>query len=225
MAVEAFTVFAANYGTLRAAEADFDEVREEYLTAGLLDSYDAAVVTRTGPGKVSIVVKHEPPGRRPAWRGLGTGLAGGVLVALFPAVGIGTGLLLGEAGAPVSAPWPVRSAPGWGASLKELGELLDEGPSGLVVAASHLDDRVRSAITRPGPRRPYPGRRPRWPRRRLRPEPRSGSPRVFSHRVTGRRRPGQAAHGRRAQRGGVSGGQVQPARRPLLTVSPCSHSA
>ena len=33
-----------------------------------------------------------------AWRGLGIGLVGGALVALFPAVGIGAGLLLGGAG-------------------------------------------------------------------------------------------------------------------------------
>ena len=32
--------------------------------------------------------------RRGAWRGLGIGLVGGALVALFPAVGLGTGLLL-----------------------------------------------------------------------------------------------------------------------------------
>src|ERR1700759_4742572 len=98
MAADTFVVFAASYDTLGAAEADYHAVRELYQTSGLIHTYDPAVITRDDAGKVSIVAKHEQPTRRGAWRGLGIGLVGGALVALFPAVRIGAGLLLGAAG-------------------------------------------------------------------------------------------------------------------------------
>ena len=98
MAMDTLIVFAARYDTLGAAEADYTAVRDFYLESGLIDTYDAAVLTRDEAGKVKIVEKHEQPTRRGAWRGLGIGLAGGALVALFPAVGLGAGLLLGGAG-------------------------------------------------------------------------------------------------------------------------------
>jgi uncharacterized membrane protein len=75
--MDTFVVFAASYDTLGAAEADYHAVRELYLASGLIDTYDAAVITRDDAGKVSIVAKHEQPTRRGAWRGLGIGLAGG----------------------------------------------------------------------------------------------------------------------------------------------------
>ncbi len=92
MAADTFIVLAASYDTLGAAEADYHTVRDFYLTSGLLDTYDAAVITKDDDAKVRIVVKHEQPTRQGAWRGLGIGLVGGALVALFPAVGIGAGL-------------------------------------------------------------------------------------------------------------------------------------
>ena len=46
-----FTVFAASYDALGAAEADFQAVHEFYMVAGLLDTYDAAVFVRpAAPG-------------------------------------------------------------------------------------------------------------------------------------------------------------------------------
>jgi uncharacterized membrane protein len=150
MAVETFIVFAASYDTLGAAEADYHAVHDLYLTSGLLDTYDAAVITKDEPGKVRIVVKHEQPTRQGAWHGLGIGLVGGALVALFPAVGIGAGLLLGAAGgAGLGALAGHVSAGLKRADLKDLGELLDEGHSGLVVvAASDLGDRVEHVMKR-----------------------------------------------------------------------------
>jgi uncharacterized membrane protein len=150
MAMDTFIVLAASYDTLGAAEADYHAVRDFYLTSGLLDTYDAAVITRDDRGKVTIVVKHEQPTRQGAWRGLGIGLVGGALVALFPAVGIGAGLLLGGAGgAGLGALAGHVTAGLKRADLKDLGELLDEGHSGLVVvAASDLGDRVERHIKR-----------------------------------------------------------------------------
>jgi uncharacterized membrane protein len=148
--MDTFIVFAASYDTLGAAEADYHAVRDFYLTSGLLDTYDAAVITRDDAGKVRIVLKHEQPTRQGAWRGLGIGLVGGALVALFPAVGLGAGLLLGATGgAGLGALAGHVSAGLKRADLKDLGELLDEGHSGLVVvAASDLGDRVEHAIRR-----------------------------------------------------------------------------
>src|SRR5580700_10579499 len=133
--MDTFVVFAASYDTLGAAEADYHAVSELYLGSGLIDTYDAAVITRDDAGKVSIVATHEQPTRRGAWRGLGIGLAGGALLALFPAIGLGAGA--GHVTASLRR-----------ADLKDLGELLDDGHSGLViVAASDLGDRVEQAIT------------------------------------------------------------------------------
>ena len=98
MAADTFVVFAASYDTLAKAEADYHAVRELYQASGLIDTYDAAVITRDDAGKVSIVAKHVTAGPRRA-------------------------------------------------DLKDLGEQLDDGHSGLVVvAASDLADRVGQAI-------------------------------------------------------------------------------
>src|SRR6266566_2778053 len=150
MAMDTFIVLAASYDTLGAAEADYHAVRDFYLTSGLLDTYDAAVITRDDDAKVRIVVKHEQPTPQGAWRGLGIGLVGGALVALFPAVGIGAGLLVGGAGgAGLGALAGHVTAGLRRADLKDLGELLDEGHSGLVVvAASDLGDRVQHVMKR-----------------------------------------------------------------------------
>jgi uncharacterized membrane protein len=96
------------------------------------------------------VDKHEQPTRRGAWRGLGIGLAGGALMALFPAVGLGAGLLLGGAGGASLGALAGHVTAGLShADLKELGELLDEGHSGLVVvAASDLGDRIERVLNR-----------------------------------------------------------------------------
>jgi uncharacterized membrane protein len=146
--MDTFIIFAASYDTLGAAEADYHAVREFYATSGLIDTYDAAVITRDPDGKVRIVAKHEQPTRTGAWRGLGIGLAGGALVALFPAVGLGAGLLLGGvSGAGIGALAGHVTAGLRRADLKDLGELLDEGQGGLVVvAASDVERHVEQII-------------------------------------------------------------------------------
>jgi len=135
--MRAFTVFAASYDALGAAEAAFQAVHEFYMVAGLLDTYDAAVIARDEAGKVRIVVRHEPPAGQGAGRGLGIGLAGGTLVALFPAVSTGAGPLLDAAGGAGLCVLAGHVSAGLGrAGLKELGEVLDQGHSGLVVVAA-----------------------------------------------------------------------------------------
>ncbi|MDV7087025.1 hypothetical protein [Rhodococcus opacus] len=112
MALDTFALLAATYASQDAAIADYDAVRELYVEANLVDTYDAAVITRTDKGKVKIVKKHEQPTRQGAWGGLGIGLVGGALVALFPAVGLGQGCCWAAPAAPGSGPSAGTSRPG-----------------------------------------------------------------------------------------------------------------
>jgi uncharacterized membrane protein len=86
MALDTLVVFAASYENQDDAVADYEAVHEYYKSAGLIDTYDAAVITREDDGKVKVVKKHEQPTRQGGWAGLGVGLVGGALVALFPAI-------------------------------------------------------------------------------------------------------------------------------------------
>ena len=149
MAMDTFVVFAASYDTLGAAEADYSAVSELYQASGLIDTFDAAIITRNDAGRVSIVAKHEQPTRRGAWQGLGIGLAGGALLALFPAIGLGPGLLIGGTGGAGFGALAGHVTAGLRrADLRDLGELLDDGHCGLVVvAASDLGDGVEQAIS------------------------------------------------------------------------------
>ena len=150
MALDTMVVLAGSYDSEDAAVADYEAVHDIYTELGIIDTYDAAVISRHTDGKVKIVKKHEQPTRQGAWGGLGIGLVGGALVALFPAVGIGAGLLLGGAGGAGLGALAGHVAAGMSRSdLKELGELLDDGQSGLiVVAATDVERRVEEAIKR-----------------------------------------------------------------------------
>src|SRR5262249_4819468 len=100
-------------------------------------------------GKVKIVKKHETPTRVGGVAGGGLGLATGLVIALFPAAAIGTGLLVGTtAGGALLGSLAGRAAAGGKrGDLKELGEQLDEGQAGLVVvAASDLEAKVERAM-------------------------------------------------------------------------------
>ncbi len=150
MTVDTFTVIANQYDAEEDALADYEAVRLLYTYLGIVDTYDAAVLTRKENGRVHVVRQVEEPTRQAGAAGLVGGLALGALVALFPAVGLGAGLLAGGAigaGAGAAAGHVVGGMSR--AGLKELGELLDTGSSGLVVvAAPHLEARVEAAVTR-----------------------------------------------------------------------------
>jgi uncharacterized membrane protein len=78
------------------------------------------------------------------------GLAVGALVALFPAISLGASLIAGSAIGATAGAVAGHVARGMKRSdLKELGELLDDGKSGLVVvAATDVESKVNAAITR-----------------------------------------------------------------------------
>jgi uncharacterized membrane protein len=152
MPLDTYVVLANQYNNESDALADYDVVRKVYTDLGIIDTYDAAVLTREANGRVDIVKRTEEPTRQGGAKGFIVGLAVGAVVALFPAAGIGlaAGLLGGGAiGAGVGAVAGHVAGGMRRSDLKDLGELLDNGTSGLlVVAATDVEARVDAAITR-----------------------------------------------------------------------------
>ena len=137
MAVDTFIAFVGVYDTVSDADADYQLVKDLHTKAGLIDSYDAAVIERRADGKVKITKKHETPTRVGGVLGGGVGLATGLVVVLFPFAAIGGGLLVATTGGgAVLGALAGHAAAGMSRhDLKELGEHLDAGQAGLVVVA------------------------------------------------------------------------------------------
>ncbi len=150
MPLDTYVVLANQYESERDALADYEAVRTLYADQGIIDTYDAAVLTRGRDGKVSIVKQVEQPTRKGGAIGLVVGLAVGALVALFPALTLGAGMIGGGAIGGVVGLIAGHVAGGMKRSdLMNLGDLLDEGTSGLViVAATDLESKVDAAISR-----------------------------------------------------------------------------
>jgi uncharacterized membrane protein len=148
---DTFIAFAGTYPSSELAEQDFEAVQALYYRLHLIDTFDAAVIEKDESGKVRVLHKHEQPTRKGGWRGAGIGLATGAVIALFPAAAIGSGLLAATTGggAVIGAVAGHITGGMSRGDLKELGELLDEGQSGLVVvAAADMSSKVEEAITR-----------------------------------------------------------------------------
>jgi uncharacterized membrane protein len=151
MAMDTLFVYCGVYGDSSDALADYEVVKDLHTKAGLIDSYDAAVIERDSKGKVKIVKKHETPTRVGGVLGGGVGLATGLVIVLFPAAAIGGGLLLGTTGAgALLGALAGHAAAGMSRrDLKDLGESLDEGEAGLVVVAvSDMDATIRTSMKR-----------------------------------------------------------------------------
>lgn len=149
MPVDTFFAYIGVYDEVDDAKADYQAVKELHTEAGLIDAYDAAVVERRDDGKVKIVAKHETPTRAGGVLGGGIGLATGIVIALFPAAAIGTGLLAGTtAGGAILGAVAGHAAGGMSRKdLKEAGEQLDEGTAGLVVVGvSDMQSKIEHAM-------------------------------------------------------------------------------
>jgi uncharacterized membrane protein len=152
MSLDTFAIIAEQYDTEADALADYDVVRALYEQQGLIDTYDAAVLTKRPNGRVEIIKRTEMPTRTGARRGLAAGLAIGAIAALFPAVamGVAAGALTGAgAGAGLGAIAGHVAGGLRRGDLKDLGELMDAGSSGLViVAATDMEAKVEAVIKR-----------------------------------------------------------------------------
>jgi uncharacterized membrane protein len=148
---DTFILFAAEYSALSDAEADYELVKDMYYELGLVDTFDAAVISKDPEGKVKIVKKHEQPTRKGGWVGAGLGLAAGAALLLFPAAAVGAGVIVGTTGGG-AALGALAGHVSRGLSrhdLKELGESLDSGDAGLiVVAAVDLQKRIDELVKR-----------------------------------------------------------------------------
>jgi uncharacterized membrane protein len=151
MAVDTFIVLVGVYANDEDAEADYALVKELHVEEGLMDAYDAAVISKRGNGKVKITKKHETPTRVGGVLGGGAGLATGLVVALFPFAAIGGGLLLATTAVDATlGALAGHAAAGMSrGDLKELGESLDAGEAGLVVVgATDMGARIEQAMRR-----------------------------------------------------------------------------
>ncbi|HEX5309983.1 MAG TPA: DUF1269 domain-containing protein [Solirubrobacteraceae bacterium] len=132
-------VFVGVYSSEQIAQEDYETLKD-MATAGLVGSYDAAIVLKQD-GQVHVH-KHEKPTQHGAWTGLGVGALVGIL---FPPSLIASCAVGASAGGVVGHLWRGMSR----GDVKELGTMLDEGEAALVVIGSSLiEKRVREAMAR-----------------------------------------------------------------------------
>ena len=136
MASDTLIVIANQYDSEADAVADFEDLHKLYDKEEIGDTFDAAVLTRKANGKVDIVKRAVGQTRHRAGVGLGTGLAVGAAFALFPAISLAGALVAGGAAGASAGAVAGHMASGMSRSdLKDLGEVLDSGASGLVIVA------------------------------------------------------------------------------------------
>ncbi len=133
-------MLVATYPDEAAAQEDYQVIKNAH-SAGLVGSYDAAVVTKNASGKVHEN-KDETATRKGAWWGTAAGAAVGVI---FPPAVLGAAAVGGAVGA-VSG----HLAKGMSRSeAKQLGDFIDPGQAGLVVIGeSTVEDAIKHALTK-----------------------------------------------------------------------------
>ncbi len=132
-------IYVAAYPDEMAARADYQAIKDLHA-AGLVGSYDAAVVTKDTRGKVHEN-KDETPTRHGAWWGIAAGAA---LGAIFPPSILATAAAGGVIGGVTG-----HLAKGMSRDrVKELGDFIEPGQAGLVVVGeSKVENAVQGAVT------------------------------------------------------------------------------
>lgn len=134
-------LYAGEYESVDDAKADLDELKQLH-DEQFVGTYDAAVLTKED-GKVKIVDKIEKPTQHGGWAGLAVGAALGLIfppsVLVSGLVGAGAGAVIGHLRGGMS-----RS------DLKEIGEMLEESESALIVVGEAtiergLDEAIKHA--------------------------------------------------------------------------------
>jgi len=121
---EAVFIYIGTYPDKAAAEVDYEVVRDLHA-AGVVGTYDVAVVTKDEQGKVHIH-EHELATKRGGWGGA---VVGALIGIVFPPAIPGTVLAGAAVGAAIGHLWRGLSR----SDVKELGELIDQGEAALVV--------------------------------------------------------------------------------------------
>jgi uncharacterized membrane protein len=133
-------ILVATYPDEAAAQDDYQVVKNAHA-AGLVGSYDAAVVTKGANGKVHEN-KDETSTRHGSWWGIAAGAAVG---AIFPPAVLASAAVGGVAGGITG-----HLAGGMSRSeAKQLGDFIDPGQAGLVIVGeSKVEDAMKKAVTR-----------------------------------------------------------------------------
>lgn len=133
-------VLVATYPDEVAAREDYEVVKDAHA-AGLVGSYDAAVITKDASGKIHEN-KDETATRHGAWWGIAAGAAVGVI---FPPAILGAAAAGGVIGG-VSG----HLAKGMSRSdAKVLGDFIDPGQAGLVVVGENkVEHAIKHAVAR-----------------------------------------------------------------------------
>src|SRR4051812_7073094 len=149
MADQPYAAIAAQYASEDEAVADFDRLHSHFKDSGKHAAFDAAVVVRDREGKVSIPKRDDGSKHHGGRKGLGIGLAGGVVVALFPAVALGGALLAGgTVGAGIGAIAGHISKKSSAEDLKTISETLQAGSAGIVIVVDPADaDQAEKLLT------------------------------------------------------------------------------
>jgi uncharacterized membrane protein len=140
MSDEPVFVYVAAYDEQDDARADY-EVLKELHAAGVVGTYDAALITKDDEGKVHVH-KREKPTQHGAWTGAGVGALLGIL---FPPSIIGSAVVAGAAGGIMGHLWHGMSR----GDMKDLGEALDDGDAALVIVGrSKLEETLDRELKR-----------------------------------------------------------------------------
>ena len=133
-------IYAVCYDSEEMAREDL-ETFQDIASVGVVGKYDTAILQKTAEGRVKVE-KHGTEAKSGAWKGA---IAGGIVGLLFPPTILAGALTGAAAGGIAGKLWGGMSR----SDLKDLGEVLDYGQTGLVIIGeSTLDEFVEKALKR-----------------------------------------------------------------------------
>jgi uncharacterized membrane protein len=133
-------LYAAIYDDIADAEADYEAVFDLHA-AGLIGTFDSAVIRKEEDGKVRVS-KTEKPTQHGPWTGAGVGALVGIL---FPPAIIGSAIVGAGAGGLIGH---ITNGISRG-DLKDLGEALEEGSAAVIVLGeSKIEEQIEKATKR-----------------------------------------------------------------------------
>lgn len=128
---EQFVVIASTYTDASLALADFGAINTFFSNRSDIGMYDAAVIAKDPHGTVRVVTKREESTAAREGIGIVGGMAIAALIALFPPIVLGAGLLIG--GASGAALGSLAGHVGGGMKrrdLRDIGKLLNNSEAG-----------------------------------------------------------------------------------------------